>query len=190
MEILISFIQQFLRNFSTYWNLEIGQIFPLFKGKGLKANYKENYRSVTLFPTICKVYEIILLRRLEKFASDLNFFLQPQCGFQEGVGCVKASFKILETIYHFLERCSRVYSCIFYVHKAFDTVCIDGLLYKFFIELTIKGRMWLVLKDLYSEVKARVLFDRIVSRPFSVTQRTGQGRVLATFMKKFISVTF
>ena len=55
-----------------------------------------------------------------------------QFGFQEGVGCTEASFTIIETINHMLERGSKVFSCFLDVRKAFDTVWIDGLLYKLF----------------------------------------------------------
>ena len=51
-----------------------------------------------MFPTLCKIYEIILLKRIEKFASERNFFSDLQFGFEEGVGCIEASFTILETI--------------------------------------------------------------------------------------------
>ena len=131
---------------------------PLFKGKGAKANNKDNYRGITLFPTLCKIYEMILLNRLEKFAADNKYFSELQFGFRKGVGCIEASFTILETINHMLERGSKVFSCFLDVRKAFDTVWIDGLLFKLFSELGINGRMWLVIKDLYTNVKAKVLY--------------------------------
>ena len=49
--------------------LKTGIILPLFKGKCAKANNKDNYRGITLFPTVSKVYEMIHVNRLEKFAS-------------------------------------------------------------------------------------------------------------------------
>ena len=94
----------FFQTFSAPESLQTGIILPFFKGKGVKANDKNNYRGITLFPTLCKIYEMILLNRLEKFAVDKGYFFQLQFGFSEGVGCIEASFTILETINHMLER--------------------------------------------------------------------------------------
>ena len=68
--------------------------------------------------------------------------------------------------------------------KLFDTVWIDGLLFKLFTELGIEGRMWLAIKDLYTGVKAQVLYSESLSRSFDVSQGTRQGRILAPFMYK------
>ena len=163
---------------------------PLFKGKGAKANNKDSYRGMTLFPTLCKIYEMVLLNRLEKFAADRGYFSELQFGFREGVGCIEASFTILETINHMLERGSKVFSRFLDVRKAFDTVWIDGLLYKLFNDLGIKGRMWLAIKDLYTDVKAQVLYSGELSGEFDVSQGTGQGRIFAPFMYKVTSIAF
>ena len=159
-------------------------ILPLFKGKGVKANNKDNYRGITLFPTLCKIYEMILLNRLETYTTEKGYFSELQFGFREGVGCIEASFIILETINHMLERGSKVFSCFLDVRKAFDTVWIDGLLYKLFSDLGINGKMWLAIKDLYTDVQAQVLCDGTLSRLFEIGQGTGQGRILAPFMYK------
>ena len=164
-------------------SLKTGIILPLFKGKGAEANNKDNYL-IALFSTLCKIDEMILLNRLEQFANQKGFFSNLQFGFEEGVGCTEASFNILETINHMLERGSKVFGFFLDVRKAFDTVWIDGLLYKLFTELEFEGKMWLAIKDLYTDVKARVLFSGTLSRIFDISQGTGQGRILAPFMYK------
>ena len=63
-----------------------------------------------------------------------------------------------------LERGSKVFSCFLDVRKAFGTVWIDGLLYKLFLELGIKGRMWLAIRGLYTNVKAQVFYKGSLSR--------------------------
>ena len=77
-------------------SLDSGIILPLFEGKGAKANNEDNDRGITLFPTLCKIYK--KLNRLDNFAARKGFFSEMQFGFQEGVGCTKTSFTILETI--------------------------------------------------------------------------------------------
>ena len=163
---------------------------PLFKGKGAKANNKDSHRGITLFPTLCKIYEMVLLNRLEKFAADRCYFSELQFGFREGVGCTEASFTILETINHMLERGSKVFSCFLDVRKAFDTVWIDGLLYKLFNDSGIKGRMWLAIKDLYTDVKAQVcILERFLE---NLTFHRAQVKVefLRRSCTKFTSIAF
>ena len=93
-----SFITKFFADMRVPTLLKATLILPLFKGKDLKAYLRDNYRGTTMFLTLCKIYEVILLNRIEKFASERNFFSDFQFGFKEGVGCIEASFTILETI--------------------------------------------------------------------------------------------
>ena len=113
------------------------------------------------------------MNRLETYKTEKGYFSELQ-----------ASFIILETINHMLERGSKVFSCFLDVRKAFDTVWIDGLLYKLFNDLGENGKMWLAIKDLYTDVQAQVLCDGTLSRLFEIVQGTGQGRILAPFMYK------
>ena len=76
------------------------------------------------------------------------------------------------------------FSCFFEVRKAFDTVWTDGLMYKLFYDFGVKGNLWLAIKDLYTDVKARVLYSGALSREFEIAQGTGQRRILAPFTYK------
>ena len=133
---------------------------------------------------------MILLNRLEKFAVDKGYFSQLQFGFSEGVGCTEASFTILETINHMLERGSKVFGCFLDVRKAFDTVWVDGLLYKLFTELGIQGRMWLAIKDLYTDVKAQVLFAGELSGNLIFRKVQGRAEFWHLSCIRFISTAF
>ena len=132
--LLFEMYQNFYANGSVYESLKTGVILPLFKGKGAKANNKDNYRGITLFPTLCKIYEMVLLNRLENYAKQNRLFSNLQFGFQEGAGCTEASFTILESVNHMLERGSKVFGCflafkrsmIFYLLKVSKIVCDDN----------------------------------------------------------------
>ena len=70
------------------------------------------------------------------------------------------------------------------VRKAFDAVWIDGLMYKLFSDLGVNSKLWLAIKDLSTDVKARVLYSGTLSRELEIAQGTRQGRILALFMYK------
>ena len=53
-----------------------------------------------MFSTLCKIYEMVSLNRLDNFAAHKVFFSEMQFGFQEGVGCTEAFCTVLETINH------------------------------------------------------------------------------------------
>ena len=83
METTSRLSQVFFDKSSVCKTLKTGLVLSLFKRKGAKANTKDNYCGITLFPTLCKIYEIIILNRLEKFASQAGYFSEVQIGFQE-----------------------------------------------------------------------------------------------------------
>ena len=176
--------KKFFENCSVCESLKTEVILPLFTGKGAKANNKDNYRGTTLFPTLCKIYEMVLLNRLENYVSQKGLFSDMQFGFKEGLGCTEASFINLETINHMLERGNKVFSCFLDVRKAFDMLWIEGLLYTLFSEFGFGDKMWLVINDLHTGMRARVSYSGSLSREFNVLQGTGQGRILAPFMYK------
>ena len=94
--IQIKLYQNFFTNSSAPESVLTGVILLLFKDKGAKANNKDNYRGIILFPTLCKIYEMVLLNRLESFVKGKGLFSDMVFGFREGVGCTEASFTILE----------------------------------------------------------------------------------------------
>ena len=162
----------------------VSMVLPLFKGKGLKASEKDNYRGITLFHVALKVFEMVILKRLEKFAKDENSFSHLQFGFENGTGCIETLFLINEVINHFVERGSKVFACFLDVHKAFDTVWIDGLFFKLFSELKVQGKILSTVKTLYSKTQCFIYFNGSTSGKFDVLQGTGQGRILAAFTYK------
>ena len=180
---LILLYQDFFQTHTVPENLKTGVILPLFKGKGAKANNKDNYRGITMFLTLYKVCEMIILSRLEAFAKQRDFFSEVQFGSQGGIGCIEASFVILETTICWNRGAK--FSVAFWTFVKPSTLCrLTVCCTKLFTELGFGGRMWLAIKDLYASVKAQVLYSGFLSRQFSVSQGTGQGRILAPFMYK------
>ena len=120
-----------------------------------------------MFSVFCKVFELLILRRLEAIAQEKGYFSHLQFGFQEGVSCLEASFVISESINHMIEQGGKVFSCFLDVRKAFDTIWIDGLLYKLYHELDINSKLWLIIKELYTNIHACVKYNGFLSRDFA-----------------------
>ena len=99
------------------------------------------------------------------------------------MGCIEASFTILERINHIIERGGK--ACYLDVEKAFDTVWIDGLLFELLLDLGTGSKFWLIFKDLYTDIHAKELYGASYSWTFTLLQCSGQERILAPFMYKF-----
>ena len=94
------------------------------------------------------------------------------------MGCIESLFGIPESINHMLERGSYFLD----VRNASDTIWVDGLLFTLFSDFGVKRKMWLAIKDLYTDISVRVLYDGSLSRAFQVMQGTGQERIFAPCM--------
>ena len=101
-----------------------------------------------------------------------SYFSPLQFRFKKSVGCLEASFVISESVNHKLERSNKVFSCFLDVKKAFDTVWLDGLFFTLLTDLGVCGKMWLILKDLYTDVQGFVTYGSSTSDLFN---RPGLG---------------
>ena len=60
-----------------------------------------------------------------------------------------------------------------------------GLLYKLKHELNIDPIIWLVIRELYKDLEGQVIFMvALVNRSYSISQGSGQGRMLSPFLYK------
>ena len=78
----------------------------------------------------------------------------------------------------YLRKGARYLDVFFYVRKVFDTIWIPGLLYKLRHELGIGSQLWLVIRELYKDVRGQVLVNGHVSDSFDILQSPGQGEYL------------
>ena len=70
---------------------------------------------------------MVLLDRLEKFEGENAHFSNLQFVFQEGIGCLEASFTILESVNNMFGKSNKLFACFL----AFDTVWTDLFLQAF-----------------------------------------------------------
>lgn len=124
-----------------------GLIIPIYKGAGKPKDSCKSYRPVALLPCIFKIFEKIILSRINSEILQHSKFPNPQQqGFQKHLGCLTASFDLQETVFHNLEQNNNVYVSFLDTSNAFDTVWRNGLLYKLF-NLGITGKTWSLIQN-------------------------------------------
>ena len=149
-----------------------GIIITLHKGGKKLKNDPNNYRAITLSPTMLKIYEnILLLRSKANILSNLNI---QQGGFQENLGCSMTSFSLKECILYGKEDKSKVFACFLDARQAFDRVCHNGLFYKLHAS-GIDMHTFLAFVDIYSNMQSCVRNQQLMSSWFNILQGTRQG---------------
>lgn len=77
-------------------SLKIAKVVPIFK-KG-NADDFNNYRPISLVPTISKIYEHLLKSQIVHYFESMDLFYHGQFGFRRGRGTCNALLKLIETV--------------------------------------------------------------------------------------------
>ena len=92
------------------------------------------------------------------------------------------SFIIDETIKHYCEEGDKVYVCYVDFRKAFDNLWINGMLYKLYYEMGIRGKCLRLIHQWYMGMKEMVRIGNCFSRCYDLLQGTRQGGILSPWL--------
>lgn len=116
-----------LSYFSTAWkNAEV----LAFPKPNKDKKFPQNYRPISLLSTISKIYEKIILNRLQKFEKEAGNLIDEQLGFREGKFTVQQLARITNQISNGFNENKSTAMLLLDIEKAFDTVWHQGLIYK------------------------------------------------------------
>jgi len=155
-----------------------GIICPIPKGGGKDSSKKENNRPITLMPCMYKIFEKIMLNRLDKWLKANNVMCELQGAGVSQCSSVDVVALLQETVSYYTEKGETVYVVLMDVAKAFDSVWVEGLLYKLY-NLGIKGRLWRIIKTCYDGFKCNVHVNKKISGEFFVERGVHQGAPLS-----------
>ncbi len=150
-----------------------GLIVPIPKG-GKDASIKDNNRGITLLSCVYKLFESILLVRMDNWLKHNSVIHELQGAFQDGCSCQQVAMVLQETIQHNRERGATVHVVLLDVRKAFDTVWTDGLLYRLY-HTGLEGRLWRILKECYAGFRCSVMVRGHRSQDFAICRGVHQG---------------
>ena len=104
----------------------------------------ENNRGITLLPVFYKVFEMLILQREHSWLE--NTLDELQGAAQENCSCQHTSLMMQEAISYNLDLGESVYGALCDIMKAFDSVWINGLLYKL-QEYGIDIKSWKLIQN-------------------------------------------
>ncbi|GFX66542.1 probable RNA-directed DNA polymerase from transposon BS [Trichonephila clavipes] len=123
LTILINKILKF-NHFPDNWKEAI--IFPINK-PGKDPHLASSYRPISLFSTIGKLTESIILHRLKNFINENNILNPNQYGFTNKLSTLHPLLRLTENISEGFQKKKSTGAVFLDIQKAFDRVWINGL---------------------------------------------------------------
>jgi hypothetical protein len=115
-----------LGQFPDEW--KFANVIPVFKKD--EHYFKNNYRPVSLLPSLSKICEKIIFAHLYDFLMEIGFLHPFQSGFCPGHSTTSQLTYIIHQIYQCLENGKEVRAVFLDISKAFDRVWHEGLISK------------------------------------------------------------
>ena len=101
--------------------LKIAKVIPLFKNKG-DCHLFDNYRPISLLPTISKIFERVVHKQLYEYFVDNNLFYTSQYGYRKGHSTELAALELADRLSQHLDKGEIPIAIFLDLSKAFDTL--------------------------------------------------------------------
>ena len=150
-------------------NFKSGIIHPIHK-KAKDPTSMDNYRGITVTSFFDKLFEILLFTSM----TDLNHNQSDlQYGFTKGLTPTRISLILSEAEADAKMRKQTLFIATLDTQKAFDVVDHTILLNKLYEE-GINQKIWLIIRELYSGLAAKIKWKSVLYDSFKVFQGVRQ----------------
>ncbi|CAD7081236.1 unnamed protein product [Hermetia illucens] len=105
------------------------RVFPILK-RGKDSSSPQSDRPISLLPNISKVFEVLVLKALNGHIKKKELLPNAQFGFRSGHSTIHAITKVTSDICWRINNGECVGACLIDMEKAFDTVWLDGLIFR------------------------------------------------------------
>ena len=179
-EIILKLFNAILKSGEVLPEWLMGLVVPIYK-KGPKID-PSNYRGITLISCLSKLFLSILNNRLMQYVVKNNIVHKTQLGFVSGNRTSDAHIIINNLVQKYChKRNTKIFSCFVDFAKAFDTLSRDILLKKL-LSHNIKGKFFNIIRNIYTNDKARIKIQNQVTQPFEINKGVRQGCVLSPLL--------
>ena len=161
------------------FELKIAKIIPLFKSNNPYT--LNNYRPISILPTISKIFERLVHHRFTKFLNKYNLLNKFQFGFREKHSTEMAlsflNFKITQAF----ENNYFSLGIFLDFSKAFDTVNFQILSDKLY-HYGIRGIPLIWIKNYLTNRQQYVSYNKCTSNRLNITMGVPQGSILGPLL--------
>lgn len=161
--------------FPVKW--KIGKIIPIAKSNGDPTNPK-SYRPISLLSNIGKIFERLILERLQCFETLNKIFIPQQFGFRNEHSTVHQILRITEDAALGFNKNQSTGLVLLDLEKAFDSVWHDGLIHKL-SELKTPLPLLGIISSYLCNRQSFVVVEGKASKVFSVPAGVPQGSILS-----------
>lgn len=140
----------------------------------------ESYSPINLLPIMSKLFEKLLLKRLEETTPLKEHVPDHQFGFRNNHSTIQQCHRIVNKIKTCLETGEYCTSVFLDVKQAFDRVWHEGLLYK--LKKILPGRFYKILKSYLNDRYLQVKTEDSLSDYKTIRSGVPQGSILGPIL--------
>jgi hypothetical protein len=164
--------------FPSAWKEAI--VVPILK-PGLPSTDPASYRPISLLPTLGKLLEVIILRRLKMNADVENLLRDEQHGFRTGLSTTMQLAVVTEKITQGFNNHQATGGLFFDISKAFDKVWHLGILAKM-VTMQLPADIVKMVRNYLSDRQFRVRVNTALGTPRDILSGVPQGSVLGPLL--------
>ena len=142
----------------------------------------DNYRPISVLPTISKVLERVVHTQLYDFLAKEKLLSPYQCGFRKGHSTELAVLSFTDSIRRSMDQGLLTGAVFIDLRKAFDTVDHDLLLEKLTKGYGVTGKELGWFKDYLTDRRQVVTVQSTLSDPCDVAFGVPQGSILGPLL--------
>ena len=149
--------------------------------KKANTNKLEEFRPISLLPTVGKLFESIIANRINEWSEVKNIINDQQSGFRPSRSTQDNIFQYIQSVVQRKNRKTNVSSVFIDFEKAFDKINIEYLLFK----LNSLKMPHYLLSTLYSYLNQRKAFveiNKFSSEIFNIRGGVPQGSCLSPIL--------
>ena len=155
--------------------LKIAKVTPIYK-KG-DSNIFDNYRPISVLPSVSKVIERIMHNQIHKYFTNLELYYKSQYGFRSQHSTELAALDLIDRVISMLDQNEIPLNIYLDLSKAFDTLDHGILLHKLYY-YGIRNKALKLIESYLLHRKQYVEINDIKSDLLSIKTGVPQGSIL------------